>query len=63
MNEDQVKFKEFVDGDELTLLTDLLILWCEKNNRNPEELIPKCGIILQRYREGECEADKLFSGL
>jgi hypothetical protein len=63
MKTNKVEYEELVDADELDLLTDLLILWCERNGRNPEDLLPKCGIILQRYRSGECNADKLFAGL
>lgn len=54
---------EPIDVDALELLTDLLMLWCEKNSRNPEDFLPKCAIILQRYRSGETNADRLFRDL
>jgi len=38
-------------------------VWCEKNNRDAEELLPHCSLILQRYRNGEDTADKLFADL
>jgi hypothetical protein len=63
MTANSVKLNELVDADELDLLTDLLLLWCEKNKRNPDDLLPKCDVILQRYRNGECNADRLFMGL
>lgn len=58
-----VEFAEQIDVEELELLTDLVMLWCQRHDRNPEELLPKCGIILQRYRSGEYNAEQLFRGL
>ncbi len=48
---------------ELELLTDLLLVWCEKNGRAPEELLPHCSLILDRYRKGADTADTLFADL
>ncbi len=63
MPSESVPFSELIDADELDLLTDLLIAWCEKNGRNTEELLPHCSLILQRYRSGRDAADELFAEL
>jgi len=52
-----------VEAGELELLIDLFLVWCEKNDRDAEELLPHCSLILQRYRNGEDTADKLFADL
>lgn len=49
MKPNLVEFAEQIDVDELELLTDLVMLWCQRHDRKPEELLPKCGIILQSY--------------
>jgi hypothetical protein len=54
---------EFLEANELELLTDMLMLWCRKHQRDPDELIPKCRIVLERYKNGDCNADSLFEGL
>lgn len=63
MQSGHVNFPEQIEADELELLTDLLLAWCEKNARNPEELLPHCSLILQRYRSGVDVADELFAWL
>lgn len=63
MEKRETRVTEILEANELELLTDMLLLWCRKHNRDPEELIPKCGIILERYRNGECSAELLFKGL
>lgn len=52
-----------VEAGELELLTDLLLVWCEKNGRDAEDLLPHCSLILERYRNGADTSDKLFAGL
>jgi hypothetical protein len=63
MQNETAKIAEQVQVDELELLTDLLLVWCEKNGRDAEELLPHCSLILERYRSGADTADKLFNGL
>jgi hypothetical protein len=54
---------ELLDSDALELLSSLLIVWCRRNKRDPDELLPKCAVILQRYRNGEYNAERLFGDL
>ena len=63
MENDRSTLIEQVDAGELELLTDLLLLWCEKNGRNPEDLLHHCSLILERYRSGADTAENLFEGL
>lgn len=63
MKPNLVEFAERIDVDELERLTDLVMLWCQRHDRNPEDFLPKCGVILQRYRSGETNADRLFRDL
>jgi hypothetical protein len=63
MQSEPAPFSELIDADELDLLTDLLIAWCEKKGRGPEALLPHCRLILQRYRSGLDAVDELFAGL
>lgn len=58
-----IESNEQLDANELDLLTDLLIAWCRVYDRDPEDLLPKCSVILRRYRNGVIEADQLFHGL
>lgn len=50
-------------ADAIELLTDMLIVWCRENRRDPSELLPKCDIVLQRFRIGENNTDRLFADL
>lgn len=63
MRNEIAKIADQVQVEELELLTDLLLVWCEKNDRKPEDLLPHCSLILERYRSGAYTADKLFAGL
>ena len=56
-------YRDLHDTDALELLSILLVIWCRKNNRDPDELLPKCHIALQRFRNGECDEDRLFGNL
>jgi hypothetical protein len=38
-----------LDSDALELVTGLWIIWCRGNNRNPDELLSNCGVILKRF--------------
>jgi len=63
MTPDIAPFATLLGGDAIELLTDMLIVWCHKNRRDPSELLPKCDIILQRFRTGEYNNDRLFADL
>ena len=52
-----------VDAKELDALTDLLIAWCRKNGKDPVAIADRCAVILDRFRTGERDPEKLFADL
>jgi hypothetical protein len=52
-----------LDSDALELVTGLWIIWCRGNNRNPDELLSNCGVILKRFRNGESSSEDLVRDL
>lgn len=63
MKSDLNRFTALLDADAIELLTDMLIIWCRKNKRDPSELLPKRDVILQRFRSGEYNTNRLFVDL
>ena len=44
-------------------LSLLLVIWCRAHDHDPNELLSKCDIVLQRFRNGECDEDRVFGNL
>lgn len=53
----------FLQPGELDLVTNMLVLWCEKHARDQAELLRHSSVILERWREGYRDENALFEGL
>lgn len=63
METNDIERTRFLQPTELDLVTEKLMLWCEKHGRDPLELLRNSSIILDRWRNGHRDDKALFQGL